>query len=275
MSIIHDIELTGVKVTHAGKPVLEIEHLAIERAQRVVIVGANGAGKSTLLKLLTGFTQPTTGKICVLGHGFDAQHTLNAQQWRALRASTGQVMQSLHLVARLSALDNVIIGALGRRDVTPLWRSWLRWHKPELVDAAMTQLQLLGLAHLAYTRADRLSGGERQKVALARLALQQPKLILADEPTAALDPAATDEVCKYLNRLVQPKATLITVVHDASLIARLADRVIGMARGRIALDLPAAELLPAHLQQLYQRDNDSLTKPLTMTMPAACLAAAT
>ncbi len=275
MSIIHDLELTGVTVAHGGKPVLEIEHLAIERAQRVVIVGANGAGKSTLLKLLTGLTQPAGGKVCVLGHSFDSQHTLNARQWRALRASTGQVMQSLHLVARLSALDNVIIGALSRRDVTPLWRSWLRWHKPELVDAAMAQLQLLGLAHRAFTRADRLSGGERQKVALARLALQQPKLILADEPTAALDPAATDEVCQYLNRLAQPKATLITVVHDASLIRHLADRVIGMARGRIALDLPAAELLPAHLQQLYQRDNDSLTKPLTMKMPAPCLLAAT
>lgn len=274
MTTPNDIELTGVKVEQAGKLTLDIEHLAIQRGQRVVIVGANGAGKSTLLKLLTGFVQPTQGSGCVLGYFFNNKHCLRARQWRALRARTGQVMQSLHLVGRLSALDNVLIGCLARREAVSIWRSWLRWHHPAIVEQAMMQLQTLGLANHAHTRADRLSGGERQKVALARLALQQPKLILADEPTAALDPAATDEVCQYLNRLAQANATLITVVHDASLIPRLADRVIGMASGKIVLDVSASELMPAHLQQLYQSANAPIPNSSALLIPKPCLAVA-
>jgi len=255
-----DIELSQVRVDFAGKPALAIDHLTIAQGQRVVIVGANGAGKSTLLKLLTGLVAPSAGAVTVLGHRFGQQQRLSAKQWRCLRADTGQVMQSLHLVGRLNALDNVLLGTLAKRDVLPLWRSWLRQWPSTLIEQAMTQLQTLGLAHRAYTRADQLSGGERQKVALARLALQQPRLILADEPTAALDPAATDEVCDYLNQLATQatQATLITVVHDANLIERLADRVIGIGQGGLAFDIAARDLEPMQLQQLYaQKAHDT------------------
>lgn len=262
--IINAIELKQVQVCFGQRLALEIDHLAIARGERVVIVGANGAGKSTLLKLLTGLTRPASGEIRLLGYTFGSQHALNAKQWRALRTQTGQVMQSLHLVGRLSALDNVLLGVLGNRDVLPLWRSYLRRWPPALIEQAMAQLQALGLAHLASTRADLLSGGERQKVALARLALQQPSLILADEPTAALDPAATATVCDFLNQLSQ-QATLITIVHDASLIPSLADRVIGMRQGKLAFDLAASDLQPDQLQQLYAQPPASESTKIAAT----------
>lgn len=262
--IINAIELSQVKVYFGQRLALEIDHLAIAPGERVVIVGANGAGKSTLLKLLTGLVAPASGEISMLGYTFGAQHPLKAKQWRKLRTQTGQVMQSLHLVGRLNALDNVLLGALGNRDVLPHWRSCLRRWPPPLIEQAMVQLQALGLAHLASVRADQLSGGERQKVALARLALQRPSLILADEPTSALDPAATAAVCDFLIQLGQ-QATLITVVHDASLIPYLADRVIGMRRGKVAFDLAASDLQPSQLQQLYAQPLDIESSDIAAT----------
>ena len=246
-----DIELKDVRVKSGQRVLLSIDALTIGRGERVAIVGPNGAGKSTLLKVLTGLVQPVSGQVCVLGHQLGPKAApLSARQWRLLRARVGQVMQGLHLVNRLSTLDNVLLGALARRHELTLWRSWLRRYPWPLQMQAIAQLQALGLGERMALRADRLSGGERQKVALARLALQQPELILADEPTAALDPAATVQVCDFLAHLAQ-KATLITVVHDADLIARLADRVLGLAGGHLVFDVMASELCVAQLDSLY------------------------
>jgi phosphonate transport system ATP-binding protein len=169
-------------------------------------------------------------------------------------------MQGLHLVPRLSARENVLIGALARLRGVQAVRSWCRWYPQELVAEADAALLALGLADRGDTRADRLSGGERQKVALARLQLQRPRLLLADEPTSALDPAATREVCQALCAVAAaPGRTLLSVVHDLDLLPLLATRVIGMADGRLRWDRSLGEVTPSLLKALYERHAADVT----------------
>lgn len=238
------IELREVNCAAGGRHLLHVEHLRIAAGERVAIVGANGAGKSTLLRLLSGFTVPASGQIEVLGRRLP----LRGAELRGLRAEVGQVLQGLHLVQRLSALDNVLIGALGR---IAGWRGWTRQHRADDIAEAIAALERVGLAAHAGIRVDRLSGGERQKVAIARLLMQRPRLILADEPTAALDPRAAEETCALLAGAAQG-ATLVTVVHNPALLPLLAKRVIGIKQGRIAFDLPLVRVGQFELAALYR-----------------------
>lgn len=235
--------LHDVRVEIAGRVLLRVARLAVRHGERVALVGPNGAGKSTLLRLLAGLVPATSGEVRVLGRAVR----------EVKRHEVGLVMQGLHLVPRLSARENVIVGALARLHGRDALRSWLRLYPPSLVREADAALAALGLADRADTRADRLSGGERQKVALARLQLQQPRLVLADEPTAALDPSATHQVCDALAALARPAGrTLVSVVHDPELLPLLATRVIGIAEGEVQWDLPLNRLTPDRLAALYR-----------------------
>lgn len=245
-----------------GRVLLDVPRLHLGMGERVAVVGPNGAGKSTLLKLVGGLVQAQQGRVQVLGRSIGPggsspvvdEHAAGAAERRALRRDTGLLMQGLHLVSRLSARENVLIGALARLEGARALRSWFRWYPHDLVAEADQALAALGLADRAAVRADRLSGGERQKVALARLQLQRPRLVLADEPTSALDPEATQQVCHALGKVGnQPGRTLLTVVHDTDLLPVLATRVVGMAAGRVRWDLPSAEVTPSLLQSLYAR----------------------
>ncbi len=245
-----------------GRARLDVDTLSIRHGERIAIVGHNGAGKSTLLRLLTGFMPAAHGRIEVLGH--DLTSSPSARELRTLRREVGQIHQGLHLVGRLSALENVLIGSLGR--VTG-WRSWLRHFPADELTRAKAALHAVGLLARATTRADQLSGGERQKVAIARLLVQQPKLILADEPTAALNPAAASEVCHRLAQAAR-NATLISVVHNPSLLPLLADRVIGLKNGRIAFDLPLSTVDDQKLTNLYRPDESAVAAPWLVTEPS-------
>ncbi|MBA3774420.1 MAG: ATP-binding cassette domain-containing protein, partial [Ramlibacter sp.] len=161
--------LDRVRVDADGRTLLHVPRLEVRPGERVAIVGSNGAGKSTLLRLLAGLIDATSGEVRVLGR--PAQDLA--------RHEVGLLMQGLHLVPRLSARENVLIGALARLHGTDAWRSWLRLYPAVLVREADLALAALALGGRADTRADRLSGGERQKVALARLQLQRPRLVLA------------------------------------------------------------------------------------------------
>jgi phosphonate transport system ATP-binding protein len=257
------VSLEGVQVVVADRVLLEIPWLEIDAGEQVAIVGPNGAGKSTLLKLIGALIEPRQGRVQILGRSIGptgepaaagACRKIGSIDRRALRRDTGLLMQGLHLVPRLSARENVLIGALARLRGAQVLRSWCRWYPQDLVAEADAALSALGLADRAHTRADRLSGGERQKVALARLQLQRPCLLLADEPTSALDPAATREVCHALRAVAaEPGRTLLTVVHDLDLLPPLATRVIGMAEGRVRWDRPLADVTPSLLQALYER----------------------
>ena len=246
------IHINDLTVWADQRCLLRISHLLVCQGERIALVGPNGAGKSTLLRVLGGFLPATSGSLTVLGRSFGPhdEHALTAAGWRSLRAELGQVMQGLHLVPRLTARENVILGALARPGGMALWRSWLRLYPIQLVREADQALLALGLLEHADTRADRLSGGERQKVSLARLTLQRPKLILADEPTSALDPNATLEACSAL-RSTAVGATLVSVVHDTTLLPLLADRVIGLAAGQVVFDLSVEDASPERMRSLY------------------------
>lgn len=238
-----------VRVEAAGRCLLRVHRLEVRSGERVAIVGPNGAGKSTLLRLLAGLQAPTAGEVQVLGR---PAHDVPRQ-------AVGLLMQGLHLVPRLSARENVIIGALARLRGADAWRSWLRLYPAALLHEADSALAALGLGGYSGTRADQLSGGERQKVALARLQLQQPQLVLADEPTSALDPGATKRVCEALLALAQPPGrSLISVVHDPELLPVLATRVIGVAGGEVQWDLAIEAVRPENLQALYRSRTSEL-----------------
>lgn len=240
------ILLNDVCCQIGGQTILDIPTLTVAQGERVAVIGHNGAGKSTLFKVLTGFMRPTYGGVQVLGRSLDS--SLDARQWRLMRQEIGQVLQGLHLVGRLSVLDNVLIGALGR---VGGWRSWTRFFPQAEVQRAEAALQQVGMLARATARADQLSGGERQKVGVARVLMQSPRLILADEPTAALDPTAAAEICRLLVDAAVG-ATLLTVVHNPALLPVLADRVIGLRRGRVAFDLPTQQVSDKQLVALYR-----------------------
>jgi phosphonate transport system ATP-binding protein len=250
------VELRNLICAVDGRRLLAIDHLQIMPGERVAVLGPNGAGKSTLLRVIGGMLRPQQGIVRVLGrdlHGDLAPHAL-----RVLRQEVGQVMQGLHLVPRLSALENVLIGCLGRISG---WRSWVRYYPVHEVVNANLALQEVGLLARAAVPAHRLSGGERQKVAIARLLMQRTRLILADEPTAALDPAAAIDVCHLLVKAAVGTASggalgtaLISVVHNPALLPVLAQRVIGIKHGVLVFDVPVAAVNDALLTDLYRSD---------------------
>lgn len=248
------VQLRQVRVAAGAKALLQVRELVLVPGERVAVVGPNGAGKSTLLRVMAGTLRVRQGSVQVLGRaiGADAPAVLTRAGWRALRREVGVVMQGLHLVPRLTARENVLIGALARLQGVEAWCSWWRRYPCALVAEADAALGALGLLERAPVRADRLSGGERQKVGLARVALQRPRLLLADEPTSALDPSATAQVCTSLRSGAEAAGqTLVTVVHDLDLLPALATRVIGLAQGEIRWDLPLHAVDTAALRALY------------------------
>jgi phosphonate transport system ATP-binding protein len=240
------VHASGLQVSAGAQVLLRGLDLQVQAGEQVALVGHNGAGKSSLLRALSGFGQVTQGQLTVLGTNLSqarAHSTL-----RQLRCQVAQVHQGLHLVGRLSALDNVLIGGAGRFTSPRSW--WRRWPVAER-DAAMAALARVGMAHAAARRTDALSGGERQKVAIARALHQQAPLLLADEPTASLDAQAADDVTALLASVARERAaTLICVVHDLDLVPRLAQRVIALRRGGVVADLPVDAQTPAHLRAL-------------------------
>lgn len=242
----HVIHIRDLAVRVGTRTLLRLDELHITAGERVAIVGHNGAGKSTLLQVIGGLLAPTEGSVHVLGRNL--QQPVSDLALRVWRSQVGQVMQGLHMVTRLSARENVLIGALGR---VSGWRSWSRLYPAALVVEADEALALVGLQGKGDTRTDRLSGGERQKLSIARLYLQRPRLVLADEPTANLDPAAAADACRWMGSVARG-AVQITVVHQPALLPLLADRVIGLREGSLVFDLPTADVDSTRLDALYE-----------------------
>ena len=243
------IRIEALRCTVGHRTILKIDRLAIEHGERVALIGSNGAGKSTLLRVLGGFVRPAHGRTDVLGRRLDP--ALRGRRLRALRCEVGQVFQGPHLVMPLTALENVALGALGRlagpRDLVA---SWFRRWTPDVHAASLAALAATDMAAFADVAVARLSGGERQKVAIARLLVQRPRLVLADEPTAHLDPTSARRFGTLLAGL-PADVTTVTVVHDTALLADLGTRVIGLRHGEIAFDRAASTIEPAELRSLY------------------------
>ncbi|MDO8377306.1 MAG: ATP-binding cassette domain-containing protein [Aquabacterium sp.] len=245
------IEARGLQVSAGAQVLLRDVGLRITAGERVALVGHNGAGKSTLLRALTGFAglgRITRGQLRVLDT--DLATARPGDTLRHLRSRVAQVHQGLHLVGRLSALDNVLIGGAGRHH--SVW-TWLRRWPAAEQRAAQAALVRVGLGGAAHRRTDTLSGGERQKVAIARALHQGAPLLLADEPTASLDADAADAVAGLLAAVAaERQATLVCVVHDLDLLPRLAERAIALRRGVVVADVAVDAHTPAQLRGLLK-----------------------
>ena len=240
------IEASGLHVRAGTQLLLHGVGLSIAAGERVAVVGPNGAGKSTLLRALGGFAPVSQGRLRVLDTDLDGPY--DAPELRRLRARVAQVHQGLHLVGRRTALDNVLIGGAARSPSPLAWFG--RWPEQER-EAALASLARVGMGWAAWRRADSLSGGERQKVAIARALHQGGALLLADEPTASLDEAAADDVVQLLRTVAEERrATLVCVVHDLALVPRLAERVVALRRGSVLADLRVTQRTPAQLREM-------------------------
>ncbi|SEE50029.1 phosphonate ABC transporter ATP-binding protein [Jiangella alba] len=222
--------------------------LDVREGELVVLLGLSGSGKSTLLRCLNGLHPVTSGEVVV---DDIAVHRARAAQLRRLRTDVGFVFQQFNLIGRLSCLENVLIGALGRvRGPRYGLLSWSAAHKRE----AMGHLERIGLADQAYQRADTLSGGQQQRVALARTLMQGPRLLLADEPVASLDPENAGTVMDLLLRVCrEERLTVVCTLHQVDLALGWAHRLVGLRAGRKVLDRAAHGVTRAEVMDVYRR----------------------
>ncbi len=242
------VEARDAQISAGANVLLRDVNFEISQGERVAIIGHNGAGKSSLLRAITGFCELTEGSLRVLGtemNGLRQRDTMHH-----LRSRIAQVHQGLNLVGRLSVIDNVLIGGAARASSMFTWLR--RWPALER-EAARAALTRVGMAWAAARRTDSLSGGERQKVAIARALHQQAPVLLADEPTASLDADAADEIVELITALVaERQSTLLCVVHDLDRVAQLADRVIVLRKGIVIADAPATRYCASELRGMLK-----------------------
>jgi len=230
----------------AGTPVLTDVNLDFEARDVTAIIGASGTGKSTLIRCINRLVEPTAGEI--LFDGTDLAR-LSGRALRHARRHIGMVFQEYNLVERLSVMENLLCGRLGY--VAP-WRAWRRKFPPADIRRAFELLDVVGLTGFANQRADALSGGQRQRVGIARAVMQEPKLLLADEPTSSLDPKTSVEIMELLTEVGRSRGIPVLInMHDVELARRFADRIIGMAGGRVVFDGTPSALDHATLTVIY------------------------
>lgn len=242
------VRLRGATVSYgAAPPVLSGIDLQIEPGEHVALVGPSGAGKSTLLALCNGMLRPTAGQVEVLGVDLAG---VGPAQRRAVRSRVGTIHQQLHLVGPLRVVHNVNAGRLGTWGTARAIASLVR---PLDVPAVADALARVGIEHMVHRRTDRLSGGEQQRVALARILVQDPDLILADEPVSSLDPTNSAEVMSLLTDVVAGRErTLLISLHDFAIARRRCGRMVGLRDGRVLFDLPAHEVGDDARDELYR-----------------------
>ena len=241
------------KVYPDGTKALHDFSIDIPDGQFVVIIGLSGSGKSTLMRCINRLIEPTSGKIWLDGNEITGA---SPAQLRRARLKIGMIFQHFNLVNRSSVMTNVLSGRLGYRDT--LSTILHRFPKADY-ERAMRNLERVGIPNKAWTRADSLSGGQRQRVGIARALMQEPKLMLADEPVASLDPATSHSVMKYLEQINKEDGiTVLCNLHFLSLARRYADRVIALRNdgegGHIVFDGPALEIDEAKFREIYGED---------------------
>ncbi|MEI8145318.1 MAG: phosphonate ABC transporter ATP-binding protein [Alphaproteobacteria bacterium] len=227
----------------SGARALAPTTLSFERGAFTVLLGASGAGKSTLLRTLNGLVKPSEGEIRV-----DGAALVGSAALRAHRRTTGMVFQQHQLIGRLTALDNVMIGRLGYHSTIRTLFPFSRSEKLQGLDA----LERVGLIEFALRRADQLSGGQQQRVGIARALVQRPRIILADEPVASLDPATAEGVLALLHGIArQDGLTAIVSLHQIDFARHFADRIIALAKGEVVFDGTPGELGEAEIARIY------------------------
>jgi len=235
-----------VKRYGSGDPVLKNLDLSIEGESVVSIIGSSGAGKSTLLRCINRLVEPTSGSINLNGTELTS---LRGRNLRAARRKIGMVFQGFNLVDRLTVMENVQSGRLG---YISTWAAVTRRYPKADIRRAYELMERVGIAQYANTRADQLSGGERQRVGVVRALMQDPDILLADEPTASLDPKTSEQIMGLLRDLAgELKLPVLINIHNVTEAKEYTDRIVGMRYGRIIFDDVPAKLDQEAMDKIY------------------------
>ncbi|MEL4318406.1 phosphonate ABC transporter ATP-binding protein [Leifsonia sp. YIM 134122] len=258
------IEVAGLTKEFGRTVALHDVALRVEPGEIVVLLGLSGSGKSTLLRQLVGLETTTSGSVRVLG---EEVSSLGGRRLRALRSRIGFVFQQFELVPSLTVLENVLTGALAELHGPRLGL----WAYPKRLKlAALGHLDRVGLLDRAYQRADTLSGGQQQRVAIARALMQNPQILLADEPVASLDPESSDQVMSLIREIaMEAGLTVVCSLHQVDLALSWADRIVGLRHGEVVLDTSVEGLSKAQVMEVYGRVATSTSELEAITVELA------
>src|ERR671936_1197926 len=234
-----------VKEYPGGIRALEDVSIDVHDGEFVVLIGLSGSGKSTLLRCINRLIEPTAGGILLDGEDIPAA---NGPELRRVRRNIGMIFQQFNLVRRSTVLTNVLTGRLG---YVSQWQGLLAHFGEEDYRRALINLERVGLRDRAHQRADRLSGGQQQRVAIARALMQEPRIMLADEPVASLDPATSHSVLKYLQQINREGMTVICSLHFLSLARTYGTRVVALKGGRLVFDGLPSDIDSRRFQSIY------------------------
>lgn len=243
---LHKVYIGG---THALKGI----DLNVKEGEFCILLGLSGSGKTTLLRCLNRLIEPTSGEI-----HFDGEDVIAAkgQKLRLIRRKIGMIFQQFNLIKNFSSLNNVLTGKLG---YLSLLQSLTISNNKNDTKLALENLQRVGLKDFAEKKIKNLSGGQQQRVAIARALMQNPKVILADEPVASLDPATADSVMKYLGDINRKdKITIICSLHFLSLARKYGSRVVGLKDGKIVFDGTPEEIGKKRFKEIYGEDAEEV-----------------
>jgi phosphonate transport system ATP-binding protein len=242
------------KVYPNGTQALKDVSFEVADSEFLAVIGLSGSGKSTLLRCINRLIEPTSGKVFLDGVDVTAASTSDL---RKIRRQIGMVFQQFNLVKRSSVLTNVLSGRLG---YTNPYQSLFDYFSPDDQQRAMKNLEHLSLADKAYVRADSLSGGQQQRVGIARALMQEPKLILADEPVASLDPVLAHSILKYLEQMNKElKITVLCSLHFLDLVHRYATRAIALKDGELVFQGLPHEIDDAQFKAIYGQEAERVS----------------
>lgn len=264
------LEVQDLRVVYEnGNEALKSINLTAEKGELIAIIGRSGAGKSTLLRSINGLQQATSGRVTLDG---EVITSMSQAQLRDTRRYIGFIWQEYNLVERLPAITNVLTGRLGyNKGIGSLLGYFDRRHR----EIALQSLERVHMLHRASFRADRLSGGEKQRVSIARAIAQEPKIILADEPVASLDPELSVQVMSDLARVAREVGVLTLInIHQVELAKAFCDRIIGIAQGVVVYDGAVEGLTDSVLHRIYRFDKETTEQPDPATAELGWKAAA-
>ncbi len=249
------LRITGLSKTYpTGTTALINVSFTLDEPQVVTIIGPSGAGKSTLIRCINRLIESTSGKVMLDGIDIGA---LNRRELCKVRSRIGMIFQEYNLVERLTVIENLLSGRLG---YVSFWKAFRRKYPSKDIAAAFELLDRVGLSGYQDTRADALSGGQRQRVGISRALMQQPDLLLVDEPTASLDPKTSRQIMRLLVELAHERGTPALInIHDVGLAQMFADRIIGLAEGKIVFDGTAQQVTAQVLTDIYGEEDWSST----------------
>jgi phosphonate transport system ATP-binding protein len=241
------------KIYEGGVKALNQVSFTVDQGEFLAVIGLSGSGKSTLLRCINRLIEPTDGHI--IWNGVDLTNA-SQEEMRRIRRKIGMVFQHFNLVSRSKVITNVLAGRLGY--VNPMMSLINRFSQDDL-DKAMQEMDRVGIANQAYKRADELSGGQQQRVGIARAMMQEPEMILADEPVASLDPVLAHSIMQYLEQINHEEGVMVICsLHFLDLVHRYADRAIALNEGRLMFDGSPRDIDDDKFKDIYGKEAERI-----------------